>query len=143
MTPSRQRTLVTSLIIIGIVIVGFFGLRTFHAFRKFRGHHPPPFPPAGAESAETDVELVRDWMTIPFISKTYRLPPNLLYETLNIPPAENEEKSLKQLNEKYYPQEDGIVLEKVKAAIRANQPPLPPEQIKTSIPPATAISPQP
>ena len=143
MTPTRQRALITGLIIIGIIIVGFFGLRTFHAFRKFRGHHPPPFPPAGAESAETDVELIRDWMTVPFISKTYRLPPNLLYETLDIPPAQNEEKSLKQLNQQYYPQEDGMVLEKVKAAIRAYQSSLPPQTIGTAVPPSTAIPPQP
>ena len=40
MTTSRQRTLITILIVIGGVIVGFFGLRTFRAFREFRGHQP-------------------------------------------------------------------------------------------------------
>jgi hypothetical protein len=100
-----------------------FGLRFFHAFREFRGHRPPSFPPAGAPPAETDADLIREWMTIPYISTAYRLPPRLLYETLDIPPKGNEGKSLRQLNDEYYPQAPGIVIEKVKAAIRANPPP--------------------
>jgi hypothetical protein len=137
MTASRQRTLVLGLILIGILFVGFFGLRFFHALMEFRGHRPPHFPHAGNAPAETDVELIRDWMTIPYISIAYHLPPNLLYETLGIPPKGNQEKSLKELNDEYFPQESGIVIEKVKAAIRANQP-LPTAPIpETVLPPQT------
>jgi hypothetical protein len=53
----------------------------------------------------------------------YHVPPRLLFETLQIPEHQNQEKSLKQLNDEYYPQAEGIVLEKVKTAILANQPP--------------------
>ena len=123
MTPSRLRTLIFVLIFIGGVIVGFFGLRTLHAFREFGGHRPPP-PPSVAETEgiETDVELIREWMTIPFISKMYHVPPNVLFDALGIPASKNREKSLKRLNREYFPQADGIVLEKVKAAVLANQP---------------------
>ena len=143
MTPTRQRALITGFIIFGIVIVGFFGLRTFSAFRKFRGHRPPPLPPAESQQIETDVDLIRDWMTIPYISRTYHVPRKMLFDALGIPPRGNEEKSLAQLNEEYSPQAPGIVMEVVKAAIRANQPPLPPEQIKTPVLPATTIPYQP
>jgi hypothetical protein len=126
MTPSRLRTLIFVLIFMGGVIVGFFGLRTLHAFREFGGHRPPPPPSvAEAERIETDVELIREWMTIPFISKMFHVPPNVLFETLGIPANKNREKSLKRLNREYFPQADGIVLEKVKAAVLAalaNQP---------------------
>lgn len=121
MTPSRQRTLVLGLILIGVIFVGFFGLRFFRAFREFRGHRPPPFPPADAQAAETDVELIRDWMTIGFVSHTYRTPPNLLYKALDIPPRGNEDKSLQQLNDEYYPNQPGYVLATVKMTILANQ----------------------
>lgn len=141
MTPSRQRALITSLILTGIVIVGFFGLRTFSAFRKFREHRPPPLAPAADQQIETDVDLIRDWMTIPYISRTYNLPQKLLFDALGISPRGNEEKSLAQLNEEYSPQAPGIVLEVVKAAIRANQPPPQPEPFPTSVPPATPILP--
>ena len=137
MTPPKQRALITSLIIIGIAIVGFFGLRTLHAFREFRRHRPPPFPPADSQQIETDVDLIRDWMTIPFISRTYHVPQKILFDALGIPSRGNEEKSLAQLNEEYSPQAPGIVIEVVKAALRANQPPLPPELFTTPILPAT------
>jgi hypothetical protein len=115
----RQRNFVVGLIIIGLMIIGFFGFRTARAFRQFHGHRPPPFE---GEHVETDVSLIRDWMTVPFISRMYRVPPPILFEALKIPDQGNKEKSLKQLNEEYYPQDEGIVLEKVKAAISANQP---------------------
>ena len=129
MTPKQQRILTIGLIVIGVLIVGFFGLRTFHAFREFHGHRPPPpFSQAEAQQAETDVELIRDWMTIPFIEYTYHIHPKILFDAVGIPPKGNDEKSLAQLNEEYFPNEDGIVLEKVKAAVLANQPPPKPTQ---------------
>ncbi len=120
----RQRAFVIGLILVGLILVAVFGWRTVRAFREFRGHRPPP--PFAGEPAETDVSLIRDWMTIPYISRMYHVPPPILFEALEIPEHRNGEKSLKQLNEEYYPEAGGIVLEKVKAAILAalaNQPP--------------------
>lgn len=116
----KQRALVISLILIGLVIVGFFGLRTVRAFREFRGHRPPP--PFDVQPVETDVSLIRDWMTVPFISKMYLVPPRMLFKAADIPEHGNKEKSLKQLNDEYYPEEEGIVLEKIKAVVLENQP---------------------
>jgi hypothetical protein len=52
----------------------------------------------------------------------YHVPPPLLFDALKIPEQGNKEKSLKQLNEEYYPQDDGVVLETIKATVSANQP---------------------
>jgi hypothetical protein len=123
MTPARQRALILGLIAMGILVAGFFGLRAFIAFSRFREHRPPPFPAGAAHQVETDVELIRDWMTIPFVSRMYAVPPNLLFDAIDVSPRGNDEKSLAQLNEEFYSQADGIVLEKIKAAILANQPP--------------------
>ena len=128
---TRQRNFVVGLIVIGLMIISFFGLRTMRAFRQFYGHRPPP--PFSGEKAETDVSLIRDWMTLQYISITYRLPPELLYETLKIPPRGSERKSLKELNDEYYPQAPGTVLELVRATILASQPP------PTAVPPDTAV----
>ncbi len=116
----KQRTLVVGLILLGLVVVVFFGLRTVRAFRQFHGHRPPP---PFNEHVETDVELIRDWMTIPFIAKMYHVPPPVLFDSLGIRELGNKQKSLKQLNEEYYPQAEGVVLEKIKATVLANQPP--------------------
>ena len=143
MSPAKQRLLLVGMIIIGFAFVAFFGIRFFHAFQAFNGHRPPHFPPPGSQSAETDVSLIRDWMTIGYISNAYRLPHKLLYEALNIPPNGNERKSLKQLNDEYYPMEPGIVLAKVKATMLAIQPPVVPTAMSpnTAMPPVTAIPP--
>jgi hypothetical protein len=113
----RQRNFVTGLILIGLIIVAFFGLRTARAFRQFHGHRPPP--PFSTRDVETDVNLIRDWMTVPFISKMYRVRQPSLFEALDIPEQGNREKSLKRLNDEYFPEAKGIVLEKVKAAVLA------------------------
>ena len=135
MTPAKQRALVTILIGLGIIFVGIFGLRTAYAVREFREHRPP-HPHFETAEPPTDVNLIRDWMTIPFIGRTYRVPPPIIFEALGIPKNKvNEEKSLKQLNEEYFPDTPGVVLQQVKAMIQANLPP------PTAIPPATAISP--
>src|SRR5512138_2386331 len=99
---SGQRAFVIGLILVGLVIVGIFGIRTARAIRGFRGHRPPPPPPFATEHVETDVSLIRDWMTVPFIGRTYHVPPRLLFEALGIPEHQNKEKSLKQLNDEYY-----------------------------------------
>lgn len=125
----KQRALVAGLILIGLLIVGIFGWRTARAFREFRGQRPPP--PLAAEPMETDVTMIRDWMTIPFISKMYHVPARILFKALDIPEHKNKEKSLKQLNEEYYPEVEGFVLEKVKATILVNQPPQIPTALNT------------
>ena len=137
-TSTGQRALVAGVIILGILFTTFFGMRVFHAFRRFDGHRPPP---PGAMAIETDVELIRDWMTIPFISRTYQVPPEVLFEALNISSQKDREKSLKVLNEEYYPGQDGFVLKIVKETILANQPPPIPDSVPTAIPPLTAPAP--
>jgi hypothetical protein len=115
--PGQRNFLVGLIILIGLMIIIFFGLRTARAFRQFHGQRPPR--PFASQPVETDVNLIRDWMTIPFISNMYRVRPHLLFEALDIPEHGNREKSLKQLNDEYFPEAPGIVLEKVKAAVLA------------------------
>jgi hypothetical protein len=121
-TSPKQRAVVIGLIVLGILFTIFFGMRAFHAFRKFNGHRPP-----SPGKIETDVELIRDWMTISFISKMYHVPEKTIFDTLNITPLGSHDKSLKELNDDYFPDQDGFVLERVKAAILAHQPPPPPD----------------
>ncbi|HSO10733.1 MAG TPA: hypothetical protein VLT51_00040 [Anaerolineales bacterium] len=124
MSKKVQHAIILGLIFVGVLIVFFFGLRAFFAFREFRRHGlPPHFAPAEAQAAETDVELIRDWMTIPYISRAYHVHPKILFDALGITPRGNEEKNLAQLNEEFFPDTPGIVIESVKAAILANQPP--------------------
>lgn len=132
MTPFLQRVLVSALIIFGIWIAAFFGLRTFHAYREVREHRPPP--PFKNEQFETNVQLIEDWMTVPFIAKMYHVPAQVIFDALNIPFEGNNEKSLKQLDEKYFPTAPGHVLGIVKNTVQANLP------LPATLPTATAVS---
>jgi hypothetical protein len=131
MTRSIQRALIAGLIVIGLLLAGLFGLRAFHAFKKFRGNPPLSLAIQATDQAETDVNLIREWMTIPYIAKMYEVPPEILFDALEIQSLGNEEKSLKEINRKYFPDSKGIVEEKIKAAIleyqTSGKPDAPPE----------------
>lgn len=133
-TP-KQRALVIGLIVIGFMFTAFFGMRVLHAFKKFNGHHLPP-----PGKVETDVELIRDWMTVPFISRTYRIPEKDLFDAIGISPFSNHDKSLKDINQDYYPNANGSVLDMVKATILAHHAKRPPtlDSAPSAVPPLTA-----
>jgi hypothetical protein len=73
-------------------------------------------------------------MTIPMIGKMYHVPPPVIFDALQLPHNGVDKKSLKQLNDEYFPDQSGHVLEVVRATVQANLPPTP-------IAVATAISP--
>jgi hypothetical protein len=126
---TKQKVLITTLIVLGVLLVVFFGLRAFRPFRELRGHRPPP-----PGEIETDVTLIRDWMTVPYIAQRYYVPGDKLFEAVNILPQGNKDKSLLQLNKEYYPDRTGFVLETIKADILAHQPPTPPAPPPTAKP---------
>jgi hypothetical protein len=124
MSPTRQRLVIAGLIVLGVLFVGFFGVRAARAIRHihdggFIPGHRPPAP------SETNVELIRDWMTIPYIADTYGVPSQMIFKELKIPDANNRDKSLKELNEEFFPKQDGYVLNAVKKAVSDHRPPAP------------------
>ncbi|HEX5838198.1 MAG TPA: hypothetical protein VFY26_10240 [Anaerolineales bacterium] len=117
MTPKRVRFLVLSLIGIGLIVVALFGVRAYYAWREVRGQPPPQDVLMEAIPDAADAELIRDWMTIPFIARMYNIPSSEFYEALDIPRRGNEIKSLTQLNSQYFPETPGIVETKVKTVV--------------------------
>ncbi|MBV5267035.1 MAG: hypothetical protein JZU67_00635, partial [Burkholderiaceae bacterium] len=114
----------------------FFGMRAFRSYKKFNGHRPPP-----PGKVETDVELIREWMTVSFISKTYQVPEKTIFDALKVSPLGSHDKSLKDLNNDYYPDKDGFVMETVKVTILAHQPLPPPDSVPTTVSTPTALAP--
>jgi hypothetical protein len=112
----QQRVLVIGLISLGILFTAFFGMRVLHAFRRFNAHRPPP-----PDTLETDVELIRDWMTVPFVSRMYQIPEKTLFDALDISPFTNHDKSLVELNHEYFPDTDGFVIDLIGRTILAHQ----------------------
>jgi hypothetical protein len=129
---SKQRaSIIVVMIILGCLFIAFFGLRAFHAFKKFNGYPPP------ADKIETDVERIRDWMTVPFIARMYDVPEEVIFDALGIPPQGNRKKSLEELDDEFFPEADGLAERIVKAAVLAHHPP------PTPVPPLTPMPPSP
>jgi len=117
--PARwERIIIVGLIIIGLLLVIFFGMRAVRSYIRLQQ--------TGLEPGVTDVEAIRGWMTIPYIAAAYGVPEAYLFEQLDIPQAGNQDKSLGRLNREYYQGERGAILEAVKAAIRRYQAAHPP-----------------
>ena len=109
----REKIIITGLIVAGLVLVIFFGLRTVVSYLRIHQ--------TGLQPGVTEVEAIRGWMTIPYIAKAYKVPEDYIFERIGIPPTGNHDKNLGQLNRLYAPDERGAVIEAVKAAIRQYQ----------------------
>lgn len=114
----KQKILTSIFILFGAVAVIFFGMRAVHSVRRMRGAGPFGKPPP---AEQIDVSLIRDWMTVPYVANMYHIPPEALFKLLEIPDNENGKKSLKELNDLYYPDQDGAVLAYVQAVLQAMQ----------------------
>jgi hypothetical protein len=109
---SRQFLLI-ALVLIGIGLAIFFGTRAIRNFnhireRKFGG-------------GETNVELIRGWMTVDYITKMYHVPPDVILAPLNIPVDQNMKRSLGSLIKQTGTTDPDLLLEKVKESINTFQ----------------------
>jgi hypothetical protein len=76
----------TVVVVVGILVAGVF------AFRLYQRRGRPPPPPR-----QTEVSLIAGWMTVPYVSRSFRVPPDEIFKALGIPPQGNDRKSLAEL----------------------------------------------
>jgi hypothetical protein len=109
--PGRRRFpwWLVVLVLAGLVVTAFFGLRTVRAFRRMRQHHFEPI--------QTDVTQIKEWMTIPFIARMYRTPEDCLFKALKIPAVPNRYRTLTELELHYRIGQPGAILKEVQAVI--------------------------
>ena len=108
-----ERYLTTILIVVGLVLIIWFGMRSaVSAIRVWR---------TGLQPGVTDVEAIRGWMTIPYIGQAFGVPEEYLFKALGIPAEGNRTKSLGKLNREYASGERGAILKRLKTAIRRYQ----------------------
>ena len=101
-------------LVLGIVLTAFFGFRAVRSFAQVQLTSLKP--------GTTDVEAIRGWMTIPYISKMYCVPADYLYKQINVASSGNDQKSLAALNQEYFLGQPGAILPKIKDAIRSSKP---------------------
>jgi hypothetical protein len=129
--PTWQKILIIILIVVGLLITVRFGMRAARSLGILRHR---PFPPP----METDVELIRGWMTIPYIAHVYSVPDELLWESLGVLPMKPDEArrtDLSHLNQQLFPGQPMEVMGRVKQAILDFQSHLPPPPPGVTPPP--------
>jgi hypothetical protein len=105
--------LTVGLVIVGLGLVLFFGLRAYRDYRRLEER--------GLAPGVTDVEAIRGWMTLPYIAQAYGVPETALFEALGLPQAGNQKLSIRQLADKYE-REPEAVRRAVQEAVRRYQP---------------------
>jgi hypothetical protein len=65
-----------------ILATGFFAVRTVRRAVYWRTHRD---------------EVIRPWMTVPYVAHSYRVPPPVLYKALGIPPEPHDRRPLKKI----------------------------------------------
>jgi hypothetical protein len=94
----RRRLLAIVLVIFGLIITGYFGMRAVRSFRQLQYIHQQ-----GLDRGVASVEAVRPCMTIRFIAVAYAVPEEYLYNALAIPfDRRNADQPLGELNRIYH-----------------------------------------
>ena len=101
--------LIVLVILAGFGLTAFFGVRALHSYRQLHLARLHP--------NETDVNLIRGWMTLPYIARAYRVPESVLWQELGIPEHGNRAKSLRALDRQYAAGKPELILTRVKDII--------------------------
>ncbi len=110
---ARRRPYLLAVIVVALIVVVVFGGRA--AWRlAWRLAGPPPPP------RQTDLTLIADWMSVPYVSRAYRVPDGELYKALGVEPQGRRTRRIRDIAE-----EQGIsseqAVEQVRGAVQAWQ----------------------
>lgn len=131
-TMSRRFRLLYGLTLgIALLMTGLFTARAVHRFSDLRS--------GGGEQ-------IRPWMSIPHIARAHRVPPQLLFETLQIPPEQGKPRPIGAIARSQNRPVDQVIDELRLAIDRYHRQPPPPPEPPQPVSPATpepAITPVP
>ena len=83
MKPNEwQKWMVMAALVLVVLATGIFAVRTVRRAIYWRGHHD---------------EVIRPWMSIPYVAHSYRVPPHILYQALGITPQPHDRRPLNQI----------------------------------------------
>src|SRR5580765_3540693 len=77
----KQWTAIAALMLV-LLVTGLFAVRTFRRAVYWRLHRD---------------EVIRPWMSVPYVAHSYRVPPHILYEALGIAPQPHDRKPIKEI----------------------------------------------
>ena len=81
------------LIILGVLLILFFGLRTARSYLHLQR--------TTGQVQVDDVAQIRGWMTVQYLATAFAVPEAVLFDSLAVPEAGNRTRSLRALNRAY------------------------------------------
>ena len=75
---TRRRYLVAFVAVAFVVTLACGGRAAWRLYHRLTGPPPPP--------RQTDVSMIAGWMSVPYVGRTYRVPPPELYRALGVSP---------------------------------------------------------
>ena len=102
--------LVVSLFLAATFVTGFFLVRTVRHAVYWHNHRDQP---------------IRAWMSVPYVSHSYRVPPHVLYKAIGLTPTVHDRRPLREIaREQERPVE--TLISELQEAIIHSRPPYPP-----------------
>ena len=102
--------LLLSLFLLALVVTGFFGVRAIRRAIYWRNHRDEP---------------IRPWMSVLYVSHSYRVPPHVLYPAIGLSPETHDRRPLREIaREQNRPVE--TLINELQEAIIHSRPPYPP-----------------
>jgi hypothetical protein len=94
-----------------LALAGVFVVRSFHVVRSFRQDEP-----------------IRPWMTIPYIARSYRVSPSILYQAVGLPDRPRDRRPLAVIARAQHRPVQGMIADLQRAIVqaRSSAPPAPP-----------------
>lgn len=93
-TRGGKRALKWALVVVGLALLGHFGLQAVESSRQLAYLHE-----RGFDTGDADADAIRPWMTIHFVASAYAVPEEYLYAKLGVAPGERDgHVSVRQLN---------------------------------------------
>jgi len=104
-----QKWIVLGALTLVILVTALFAVRTVRRAMFWRTHRD---------------EVIRPWMSIPYVAHSYRVPPHVLYQALGIIPQTHDRRPLKQIAREQNRSVDEVtsILQDAITRARANQP---------------------
>ena len=105
----KQWTAIAALAVV-LLVTGLFAVRTFRRAIYWRVHHD---------------EVIRPWMSLPYVAHSYRVPPRVLYEALNVEHPPHDRRPIKKIAADQHRSVDEVIttLNQAIARARQQQPP--------------------
>ena len=103
----KQWTVIAALILV-LAVTGLFAVRTFRRAVYWRMHRD---------------EVIRPWMSLPYVAHSYRVPPRVLYEALKIDHPPHDRRPIKQIAAEQKRSADEVIAILYQTIARARQQP--------------------